>query len=252
MSSSRSNAYLGGFQTLCGELGRLNASLYALHKLLLVALRGRVQFHKYYFVAQPVSGSSILPAGRGKKIQIRLVDERDVVTDEFPRPRAVIEERYRQGAKCLAAFKDDRFIGYLWLISGTYQEDEIRASFSPVPAAQAVWDFDVYVAPEFRIGLTFPRMWDEANRFLADNQARWSCSRISAFNAGSLSAHARLGTKILGSACFLCFGRWQATFATVAPYFHLSTDPKSFPAFRLDCEKPGKQSRSVHATSNAE
>jgi hypothetical protein len=252
MPSSRSITVWRGFHTLCGEIGRINAALYALHKLLLIALKGRVRFYKYYFVAQPVAQRSLLPPGRGKKIHVRMVDASDVVTYKFPRPRAVIETRYRQGSKCLAAFRDDQFIGYLWLISGTYQEDEVRASFSPLPSEQAVWDFDVYVDPEHRIGFAFPRLWDEANRFLAQNGVEWSCSRISAFNSGSLGAHARLGTKTLGSAFFLCLGKWQATFATVAPYVHLSTHPDSCPEFRLDTDKPGKRNHAAHIKENIE
>jgi hypothetical protein len=252
MSSSHNKPGLWGFQTLCRELGRIDASLYVLQRLLLVALKGRVRFYKYYFVAQPVARSSLLPPSRGQKIRIRLVDQRDVVTSDFPRPPEAIEARFRQGAKCLVAFKEDRFIGYLWLLTGTYQEDEVRASFCPLPSAHTAWDFDVYVEPEFRVGLTFPRLWDEANRFLAEKDIRWSCSRISAFNPGSLSSHARLGTKKLGSALFLCLGRWQATLATVGPYFHLSTHAGSFPAFRLDTAKPGKQNPAVHAKSIAE
>jgi hypothetical protein len=252
MFSSLSRPVLRDFQALCGEIGRINASLYALHKLLLIALKGRVRFHKYYFVAQPVARVSLLPAGRGRKILVRLIDESHAVTSCFPRPREIIQIRFRQGAKCLVAFKDDQFVGYLWLLAATYQEDEVRASFSPLPSGQAVWDFDVYVKPEHRIGLTFPRMWDEANRYLADQGVRWSCSRIDAFNAGSLNSHARLGTKTLGSALFLCAGKWQAMISTVGPYFHFSTNAGSFPAFRLDTSKPGKQNPAVQAKSTAE
>jgi hypothetical protein len=252
MFSSQSKPVLRDFRDLCGELGRINASLYALHKLLLIALKGRVRIYKYYFVAQPVTRASLVPPGRGRKIQMRMIDENNAVTSCFPRPREIIQMRFRQGAKCLAAFKDDVFIGYLWLLATTYQEDEVRASFSPLPSRQAVWDFDVYVKPEHRLGLTFPRLWDEANRYLADQGIRWSCSRIDAFNAGSLNSHARLGTKPLGSAFFICAGKWQGMFSTVAPYFHFSTNASSFPAFRFDTAKPGRQNPEMQAKTTVE
>ena len=163
--------------------------------------------------------------------------EQDEIVGQFPRPAAVIRARFEQGSTCLAAFKDERFIGFLWLLLGSYQEDEVRARFIPLPAGRAAWDFDVYVAPDSRLGLAFPRLWDEANYFLGKNNVQWTCSRISAFNAGSLGSHARLGTLSMGSAIFLCAGRWQVTFASILPYFHLSSHPGSFPEFRLNTEE---------------
>ena len=131
-------------------------------------------------------------------------------------------------------------MGFLWLLLGSYQEDEVRARYVPLPTGRAAWDFDVYVAPESRLGLTFPRLWDGANGVLRENDMLWSCSRISPFNVGSLAAHARLGTLSLGSAIFLCAGRWQITFASIPPYFHLSSHPGSFPEFRLNTQGLGK------------
>jgi hypothetical protein len=42
--------------------------------------------------------------------------------------------------------------------------------------------------------------------------------------------------KPLGSAAFICAGRWQLTVASIAPYLHLSTHSGSFPAFRLNTD----------------
>ena len=55
---------------------------------------------------------------------------------------------------------------------------------------------------------------------------------ISAFNAASLRAHARLGARRLGSATFLRCGRWQWMLATRPPYFHLSRHAAAFPRLR--------------------
>jgi hypothetical protein len=236
MINHSTKSILQSFLDLSRDLGWLNASLYALKKLLLKGLRGRVIFYKYYLVAQPVRGTSLLQPGRGRKIEVRLIDASDAVVRQFPRPSGVIQERFRQGARCLVATKDGQFIGFLWLQFGSYMEDTVRASYSPLPSTQAAWDFDVYVEPQFRVGFAFPRLWDEANRILAEKEIKWSCSRISAFNAGSLGSHARLGIKTLGTAMFFCAGRWQLTCATVAPYIHLSTHSGSIPAFRLDTD----------------
>lgn len=218
------------------QWGWFNLGLFMLNRFLVMISRGGLKLDRYYLVAQPVAETSLLPPGRGRKIQVRLIQDQNGIAQQGPRPTAVIQARFEQGAKCLAAFQEDQFIGFLWLLMGGYQEDEVRARYVPLPAGQAAWDFDVYVAPDYRLGFTFPRLWDEANRVLNKNGIRWTCSRISALNVGSLGAHARLGTVSLGSAIFVCVGGWQITVASIPPYFHLSTHPGSFPEFRLDTQ----------------
>lgn len=216
------------------QLGWMNAMLYTLDRFLSSISGGSVRLYKYYLVAQPVMETPLLPPGRGNKIEVRRICREADATPEFPRPAAAIRARFEQGATCLAAYKNGQFIGFLWLALGSYQEDEVRARFTPLPERHAAWDFDVYVAPEHRVGFTFLRLWDEANRLLAGNKVQWSCSRISAFNPGSRESHARLGTVTLGSAAFVCAARWQLMFATLPPYVHLSTNPSRFPEFRIN------------------
>lgn len=218
------------------QWGWFNVCLFLLNKLLVAISRGSFCLYRYYFIAQPVAKAALLPPGRGRKIKVHLVNEQDEMIREFPRPATVIQARFKQGAKCLVALKEQRFIGFLWLLPGNYhyQEDEVRARYIPLPATRTAWDFDVYVAPDFRLGFTFPRLWEEANRIMAENGILWSCSRISAFNSGSLNAHAHLGALSLGNATFFCAGRRQITFASIPPYFHFSPHPGSFPQFRLD------------------
>ncbi len=55
----------------------------------------------------------------------------------------VLAYRYRQGAICLAAISEDTVVGYMWLLFGAYEEDEVRARF--VPQSDAAFDFDIYV-----------------------------------------------------------------------------------------------------------
>ncbi len=230
------------------QWGWFNTSLFVLSRVLSVVSRGYLCLYKYHLVAQPVVTTPLMPPGRGKKIQIRLIQEHDEIVKEFPRPAKAIHARFKQGAKCLVAVKEGQFIGFLWLLMGSYEEDEVRARYVPLPEGQAAWDFDVYVAPDFRLGLTFLRLWDQANRILCDHGILWSCSRISAFNTGSLGAHARLGTLSLGSAIFFRAGQWQITLASVSPYFHLSRHSGSSPEFRLNT-RDFQIRRSAHLTN---
>ena len=224
------------------QWGWFNFGLFVLNRFLVMVSKGNLRLYRYYLIAQPVAMTTLLPPGRGKKTEIRLIHQQDEIIHQFPRPATAIQERFAQGAKCLAAFNKEQFIGFLWLLLGSYQEDEVRARYTPLPVDQAAWDFDVYVAPDSRFGLTFPRLWDEANRFLRENNILWSCSRISAFNTDSLGAHARLGTLSLGSVIFFYMGQWQVTLASVPPYFHFSSHSGSFPEFHLNTKGLGKKS----------
>ena len=70
-------------------------------------------------------------------------------------------------------------LGYLWLKLQGYEEDEVRCRYVPVPERGTAWDFDIYVAPPYRMGRTFTRMWIAANDFLRSNGIEWTLSRIS-------------------------------------------------------------------------
>lgn len=220
------------------QLGWLNTALYAIHRLLGILSKGRWALYKYHFVAQEVSTTSLCH-GRGKAIEVRLCQDKNDLPEVYPRRADVIVQRYAQGAQSLSAFKNGRLVGFLWFLLGNYQEDEVRARYQLL-SKQSAWDFDVYVQPEDRFGFVFPRLWDEANRLLNARAIRWSCSRISAFNAGSLAAHARIGTTPLGAAVFLRCGHWQWMFATLAPYVHLSRHPASFPRLQFDTSRLGQ------------
>ncbi len=215
------------------NFGWLNASIYLLGWLLDRISQNRVRIYKYYLVIQPVHKKPFLSPGRGTNIKIRLIDKEDEIIHQFPRPFKVIQDRFKNGAKCLVAFKDQQFIGFIWLTFDGYQEDEVRASFIPSPIDNTAWDFDIYIKPDFRLGMTFARLWDEANIFMLMNKRNWTYSRVSAFNTESLKSHAYLGAKSFGSALFFCTTKWQITIASVFPYFHFSLHNDSKPQFYL-------------------
>ncbi len=214
------------------QRGLLNTVLYALRRFLTGYSR-HLRLYKYYFVAQPVAASANLPAHRGRRIEIRCVPPTDSAVALFPRPPSVVQARYNQGATCLGAFQDDRFVGYAWIIADMYDEDEVRCRFCPLPAGRSAWDFDFHLQPDYRGGAAFGRLWDEVNAYLSARGIGWTLSRISAFNTASLAAHRRLGARILGSALFFSIGSWQLMFATVAPFFHLTMPQRRGPTIRL-------------------
>jgi hypothetical protein len=224
------------FRRSIREMGWVNGVLYVFDRLLVTVSGGRARLHKNYLVAQPV-WTRRLPPHRGTTIEVRRVAAFDPIIREFPRPDRAAPYRFNQGATCLTALLAGKFIGFVWLTLGPYQEDEFRCRFVPVPEGRSAWDFDIYVDPAHRNGIAFLRLWDEANGFLTEHQVQWSLSRISAFNNGSMLSHARMGAQRVGAVTILSIGPWQISAATLPPYFHFSTHPKSFPTFVLNTER---------------
>lgn len=212
------------------QLGFADACWYALARALARISGGRWALYKYRFMAQPVPARSLCGT-RGRAIDVRSAGP-GIDPQQFRRRADVLAQRFAQGAHCLAAYVAGKLAGYLWYCTGPYHEDEVRARFVPA-SRDAAWDFDVQVFSEHQLGFAFARLWDEANRRLHAAGVRWSLSRISAFNPGSRSAHARMGAVCIGSAVFLRCGSWQWMAATLAPFLHWSRDDSSMPQLRL-------------------
>lgn len=216
------------------QLGWRDGAWHACARLLQAVPGGRCALHRYRFVAQPVVPGSLCK-GRGQAIVVTPCLAAQDLPGGPVRPRQVLDQRYRQGAQCLLARTSDTgpgMAGWLWLLRGGCQEDEVRARY--VLAPQASWDLDVWIEPAQRGALVFARLWEAANALLHAQGVRWCCSRIAAGNHASLAAHARLGAVALGSAVFLRCGRWQWMASTLPPYLHLSRHPASFPVFSFD------------------
>jgi hypothetical protein len=210
-----------------------NATWWACNRLLGVASRGKGRIYRYCFVAQPVANMGLAPASRSRSIAIRVVSADDALVRQFPRPAEVIAKRFQMGAKCIAAERNGEFVGFIWLKEARYDEDEVRCIYMLEPEGVVAWDFDVHIEPQFRSGRTFARLWDTANDWLREHGYRWTISRISAFNPASLSAHRRLGIRVLGTATFLCIGSWQVTLLGQAPFVHLGWRNDQVPILRL-------------------
>lgn len=216
-------------KALVAELGVLDASLYLLSRTLEKTTRNRMRLFKYFLVAQPVHPKPLIPESRRGAILVRIVDHIDPIVATFPRPREVINNRFRLGARCFVAEMNGRFAGFLWLKERCYEEDEVRCLFRPTPEDQAVWDFDVYIDPEFRLSRAFSRLWDAAYEFLRSRHYRWTTSRVSAFNSPSLKSHARLGAVKVNWIVFLVVGGCQVSISGESPFLHLSLSSASRP-----------------------
>ena len=220
-----------GCAATIAALGWLAAGLSLTDRLLRRLTGQRWRLYCYRFVAQAVAPAPRC-GGRGAAITVQAL-RRQQLPAGYPRRADVLDQRDRQGAFSVTAFRDGQLSGFLWLLYGSYHEDEVRVRYHLV-SPRSAWDFDVWVSPDERLGLTFARLWDEAHRLLREHAVDWSCSRISTFNPASLRAHARLGTVSLGHALFLVCGRWQWMGASLPPYLHLSRRDGAFPHLTFD------------------
>jgi GNAT superfamily N-acetyltransferase len=125
---------------------------------------------------------------------------------QAPRPSAVIASRFAQGAVCIAAERANRLLGFLWLCPVQYAEDDVRCVFVLPQSAETWWDFDVWVQPDQRNGTVFAKLWQAAHDYLRQAGGRWTCSRLTRGNAGSIGAQGRLGATTIGHALFLWDG----------------------------------------------
>ena len=202
------------------QLGTANGLLYLLGRSLKKISNGRWRLIRYYIVAQPIPSPPSPSCKTSSASSIERVAPDNPICAAFPRPKHVIEQRFANGNTCLVARVKEQFAGFLWYAHTIYEEDEIHCRFVLGEPENSVWDYDVHVEPQYRMGRTFARLWDKANELLEHAHIRWSFSRISAFNPASLHAHRQLGTQRIGTLTAICLGTAQMTFLPASPYVH--------------------------------
>lgn len=213
--------------------GPFDGMLFLIGRLLAAATGGRCRIQRYVLVAQPVASVTLAGVARSASLEIRPVEIDEARTLAWDRPMEVIERRYRDGAFCLGAFMKGRFVGFQWAMVGPYEEDDVRSLFVPMPAGEAAWDFDIWVAPEYRVGRVFARLWEAMNANLHGRGVNWTMSRISAFAPDSLRSHARLEAARVGWSCYFIAGPLQLSLLSQAPFVHLCTSDERRPVLQV-------------------
>ncbi len=213
---------LAKFYKTAAAIGLWNAMLFSASRLSSILGGRRLRIVKYYFTAQPVSAPHDERWTRSGTFDFLWADATCSLLQQADRPAPVLASRFAQGARCLVAAKQNDLAGFVWFVTGPYEEDEVRARFVPGPEGEAAWDFDVTIMPAYRMGRLFSYLWARTNAELAKCGVRHTMSRISAFNPGSLASHRRLGAGIVGSALFVCVGRLQVMRSSLRPRWHIS------------------------------
>lgn len=176
----------------------------------------------YELLVQPIPEKPLIPPNMTKQLEIQEIKHGDPEIDLMPARPDIKESRFNQNATCLGVYQGGKFIGYIWLCFHAYEEDEVRCTFIPSPENEAVFDYDLYIFPEYRMGLAFLGLWNGTNEFLRNRGIKYSFSRLTRFNLQSRRSHQHLGCKRVAQAVFLKI--WQVEFmvATIFPYINLS------------------------------
>ena len=192
------------------ELGVLSGSIYVLSRALKkISPESGIFF--YDWTVQPITENRILPEKRASRYTHRIIVGDDPLFKEMPVLPELIEHRIRQQVECLALFKDDALVGFIWFAFGSYVEDEVRINFLLEPQTQSVFDFNLYIFPKYRLGYAFAAIWDVANRYLYRHGVRYTYSRITHIKRNSLASHNRLGASIIGWSITIKITRFELT-----------------------------------------
>lgn len=203
------------------EFGFFAGLVYAVDRLL-QRLSPRLRLYFYELLVQPIPEAPLLPTNLSRTLQIRQIRHGDPEIAVMPARPDIKESRFEQNAICLGVFQKNAFIGHIWFCFDSYEEDEVRCTFVLPEGNQAVFDFDLYLFPEHRMGLGFAGIWNGANEFLRSRGVKFSFSRLTRFNLASRRAHQRLGAQRAGRMFVLQAWQVELMIGTVAPYVHLS------------------------------
>lgn len=203
------------------EFGLAVGVLYAVDRVLR-SLSPRLGLQVYELMAQPVSAVPLLPLGRTRHLTFAEIPCGDPAIGRMPARADIKALRFEQGATCLGVYRKGELIGYVWFCFGRYDEDEVRCTYELAAPVQSVFDFDLYVLPEHRMGTAFASIWHSANEYLRERGIYATYSRMTRFNLASRKAHARLGARRVGRAFFFQAWALEAMLASVRPYVALT------------------------------
>ncbi len=214
------------------EFGLATGALYAADRVLR-RISPRLGLFVYELMVQPISAKPLLAASRAKNLTFAVIGRGHPDIDLMPARADIKASRFEQGAVCLGAYRKDTLIGYVWFCSRRYEEDEVRCTYELCEPELSVFDFDIYVMPEHRMGIGFMAIWHGANAYLHERGVRYTFSRMTRFNLPSRRAHARLGAKCAARVVFVQAWRVELMLASVFPFVALSWGDSRRPRLRL-------------------
>lgn len=214
------------------EFGVVAGLLYVADRALR-ALSPRLGLFVYELMAQPIPDKPVLSANLARKLSFAEIGPGHPALALMPVPASVIQARFNQKAVCLGTWRGEVLLGYIWLCFDRYLEDEVRCDYLIAQAPGSVFDFDLYILPEHRMGLAFAAVWHGANEYLRARGVRRSFSRLTRFNTASRRSHAHLKWRRVGRVLFLVAWRLEVMLADIPPYVAVSASPRHRARLRL-------------------
>ena len=136
------------------EFGWAAGTLYMVDRALR-SISPRLGLYAYEFMVQPIGGRPLLPPNLARHLSFEEIGPGHPDIAQMPARDDIKARRFEQGARCLGAYRKGQLIGYLWYAMGRYEEDEVRCDYVLVDEAASVFDFDLYVMPQHRLGIGF-------------------------------------------------------------------------------------------------
>jgi hypothetical protein len=194
---------------------------------------GRLDVQRYYLFSQPVEKLP-KPGRRGAAIEVRALEASDPLFARLPRPLDETSARLSGGALCVVAQEGGALAGFLWLQPGTAADLESGVRFAPAPETATVWDFDVYIDPQYRGGLAFYRLWSRTGELLRERGVAHSVSLVWAHNDDSIRSHQRLGAYPVASGLQVRIGRGRVQFGDRPPRLRWLSGRREAPRYVVD------------------
>ena len=223
---------LGKLAGAIKEFGWVAGILYVADRALR-ALSPRLGLFVYELMAQPIPDKPLLSASMVRKLCFAEIGRGHAALAQMPAPALVIQSRFDQQAVCLGTWRDGVLLGYIWLCFDCYREDEVRCDYVIGQVPGSVFDFDLYILPEHRMGLAFAAVWHGANEYLRARGVKRSFSRLSRFNTASRRSHAHFKWQRVGRLVVLVLWRVEVMLADVSPYVTVSASLRQRAQLRL-------------------
>ena len=199
------------------EFGFLAGLLYAADRVLR-RLSSSCGLYVYELMAQPISAKPLLPPNLVKNLKFVEIARGHPDIARMPAREDIKSSRFEQGARCLGVYRKENLIGFIWFCFNRYEEDEVRCTYELLAPQRSVFDFDLYVFPEYRMGVGFMGIWHGANAYLSERGVDFTFSRLTRFNLASRRSHAHLKWTRVGSALFIQLWRLEFMVSNLAPY----------------------------------
>lgn len=220
-----------GLRVLLGSvrhLGFKGAAAYYIPRAVSMATRGGCKVLPLAFYVLPVRGERLLANGKDGNLKVELLAPEAISEEAFGRPEGVVAARFAKGDSCLGVLGASGLVGFMWLSDGPVAERLVNCVFEPGPKGLVAWDYDFFIAPRYRMGRAFAKLWDGAMDHLEAAGYKATVSWIEMSNVNSIRAHLRLGARKVGWAVFITILNAQLTLSSFRPYFHW-TSPHGAP-----------------------